>query len=70
MGNIDEELIDEALNAPKKKKLPVFRITAAAAALVFIALAATVLVNINKQLDIIAGSHISNAQTSEKPDNT
>ena len=22
MGNIEEELIDEALNAPKKKKLP------------------------------------------------
>ncbi len=70
ISNIDEELIDEALNVPKKKKLPVFRITAAAAAFVFIALAVTVLVNINKQPDIIAGSDISNAQTSEKPDNT
>ena len=70
MGNIDEELIDEALNAPKKKKLPVFRITAAAAALVFIALAATVLVNINKQPNMTAESNTSNVQTSEKADET
>ncbi len=68
MGNIDDELIDEAVNVPKKKKLPVFRITAAA--LVFIALAATVLVNINKQSDMIAESNTSNAQTTEKADNT
>ena len=38
MSHIDEELINEAVNASKTKKLPVFRITAAAAAknLVFI----------------------------------
>lgn len=70
MGNIEEELIDEALNAPKKKKLPVFRITAAAAVFVFIALAATVLVNINKQPNMIAGSNTSNVQTSEKTNST
>lgn len=70
MGNIEEELIDEALNAPKKKKLPVFRITAAAAVFVFIALAATVLVNINKQSNMIAGSNTSNVQTSEKTNST
>lgn len=70
MGNIDEELIDEALNVTKKKKLPVFRITTAAAAFVFIVLAATVLVNINKQPNMIAESHTSNVQTSEKTDNT
>ena len=68
MGNINEDLIDEALNSPKKKKLPVFRITAAAAAFVFIALAATVLVNIIKQPDMIAEPNISNVQTSEKTD--
>ena len=70
MGNIDEELIDEALNTPKKKKLPVFRITAAAAALVFIALAAAVFVNINKQPDIVADPDTSNVQTAEKADST
>ena len=70
MGNIDDELIDEAVNVPKKKKLPVFRITAAAAALVFIALAATVLVNINKQPNMTAESNTSNVQTSEKADET
>lgn len=70
MGNIDEELIDEALNAPKKKKLPVFKITAAAAALVFIALAVTVLVNISKQPDMIAESNTSDVQTSDKTDGT
>ncbi len=70
MGNIDEELIDEALNAPKKKKLPVFRITATAAVFVFIALAATVLANVFKQQDIIAESDTSNVQTSEKAGNT
>ena len=70
MGNIDEEMIDEALNAPKKKKLPVFRITAAAAVFVFVALAVTVLVNINKQPDMITESNTSNVQASEKADNT
>ena len=70
MGNIDEELIDEALNEPKKKKLPVFRITAAAAVFVFITLAAAVIVNINKQPDMIAESNTSNVQTSEKTDST
>ena len=68
MGNIDEELIDEALNAPKKKKLPVFRITAAAAALVFIALAAAVIVNINKQPNVTAESDTSNVRKTEKAD--
>lgn len=70
MGNIDEELISEALNASQKKKLPIFRITAAAAAFVFIALAATVLVNINKQPDMIAKPNISNVQKTEKADST
>ena len=67
MASIDDELIDEALNAPKKKKLPVFRITAAAAAFVFIALAATVLISINKQPDMIAESDTS-VQTTKKTD--
>ncbi len=72
MGSIDEELIDEAINAnaPRKKKLPVFRITAAAAVFVFIALAATILININRQPEMIAESDTSNVQTSEKTDST
>ena len=70
MSHIDEELINEAVNASKTKKLPVFRITAAAAALVFIALAATVLVNINKQPDSMTDSKASHVQTSEKSDST
>ena len=68
MGHIDEALIDEAVQATKKKKLPIFRITAAAAAFVFIALAATVLVNINKQPNMITASKASDVQTSEKAD--
>jgi len=68
MSNIDEELIDEAINA--SKKLPVFRITAAAAAIVFIALAATVLVNINKHPNMIAEQKTSTVHASEKADNT
>ena len=70
MGHIDENWIDEAVNAPKKKKLSVFRITAAAAAFVMIAIAATVLVNVFKQPKMIAESDSSNAQTSEKADHT
>ena len=66
MGNIDEELINEAVNAPKKKGLPVFRITAAAAAMAFVAIAAAVLVNINKQPDIINETKASDSRTAEK----
>ena len=69
MGNMDEELINEAVNAPKKKGLPVFRITAAAAAMAFVAIAAAVLVNINKQPDIINETKASDSRTAEKTNN-
>ena len=70
MGNIDEELIEEAVNAPKKKGLPVLRITAAAAALVFIALSAAILVNVSRQPDMIAETTVSDARSAENPSDT
>lgn len=70
MSYIDEELIDEALNAPRIKKLPVLKVTAAAAAIVFITLAATVLINVFKQPNIISESNTSNVQASKKTDKT
>ena len=69
MSNIDEELIDEAVNATKRKRLPVFGITAAAA-VVFIALAAAVLVNSNKQPRTVTEQKSSAVQTSEKTEPT
>lgn len=69
MSNIDDELIDEAVNEPKKKRLPVLRITAAAAAFVFIALAAAVLAGINTHTNNISEAVTSNAQTSKEADN-
>ena len=78
LGSINEELINEALNAQKKKKLPVIRFTAAAAALIFIALSAAILVNVNKHQDMTAKSNTSDtkntgnteASRSPKPDKT
>lgn len=70
MSHIDEELIHETLNAPKKRKLPVVKLTASAAALVFIALSAAILVNMRKQPDIIAQPQTANTQTSSKEENT
>lgn len=70
MSYIDEELIHETLNAPKKQKPPVVKLTATAAALVFIALSAAILVNMRNQPDIIADPETSNTQTSSKEENT
>ncbi len=73
MSNIDEELINEAVNATQKKSLPVMKFTAAAAALVIVALSAAVIVNISKQPDIIAKPDTSNtniADTKEQKDNS
>lgn len=65
MGSIDEELINEAVNAPKKKRLPVIKLTVtAAAALVVVAVSAAAIVNINKQPDIIAEPDGSDIQVS------
>ena len=68
MSNIDEELINQAVNAPQKKSLPVFRITAIAAALVFIALSAVVLVNMNKQTDMVTEPNSTEVKKSENKD--
>ena len=65
MGSIDEELINEAVNAPKKRRLPVMKFTAAAAVLVVVALSAAVIVNINKQPDIIAKPDTSNTKITD-----
>ena len=65
ISNIDEELISEAVNAPKKKNIPVMKFTAAAAALVFIALSASILVNVSKQPDIVKTSDTSNTNITD-----
>ena len=70
LSNIDEELINEAVNAPKNKRLPLIKFTSAAAVLIFAVLSAVVLVNISKQTDIIEESEASCVQTSEKEENT
>lgn len=64
MGNIDEELINEAVNAPKKRRLPVMKFTAAAAVLAVVALSTAVIVNISKKSDIIAEPDGSDIQVS------
>ena len=68
MGNIEEELIDEALNAPKKNKLHIFKITAAAASLAIMTLAAAIIVNISNKPDITAKPDTFDVQISEKTD--
>ena len=68
MGSIDEELINEAVNVPKKKRLPVMKFTAAAAALVIAALSAAVIVNINKQPYITAKPDVSDTKMTDKVD--
>ena len=65
IGNIDEELIDEAVNVSKNRRKPFVKFVTAAAVLVFVALSAVILVNVNKQPNII-----SEPETSEKADNT
>ena len=65
ISNIDEELINEAVNAQKKKNFPVMKFTAAAAALVFIALSASILVNVSKQPDIVKTSDTSNTNITD-----
>ena len=49
MGQIDDKLIDEAVNCPEKKRIPVKTISAIAAALVLAAVSAAFLMNRNKQ---------------------
>lgn len=57
MGHLDETLVNEALTTPHKKKFPVGILTAAAAAVVLMALSAGLIVNVNKRTDqIIAPS--------------
>lgn len=68
ISNIDEELINEAVNASRKKKLPALRITASVAAFASIALVAVIIVNINKQQNMISETGTANVQTSEKAD--
>ena len=65
MSNIDEELINEAVNVPKKKRLPVKKFTAAAAVLIIVALSAAVIVNINKQPEIIEKPDTSNTMIAD-----
>lgn len=64
IGNIDEELIDEAVNVSKNRRKPFVKFAAAAAVLVFVALSAVILANVNKPPNII-----SKPETSEKTDN-
>lgn len=61
MGQIDEALIDEAVNCPKRKRKPVITITAIAAALVLAAVSVAFLVNRNKQPEPPAGVTSPNA---------
>ena len=49
MSNIDESLIDEAVNFPKRKRKPVMAIAAIAAALVLTAVSAAFLISRNRQ---------------------
>ena len=65
IGNIDEELIDEAVNISKNRRKPFVKFVTAAAVFVFVALSAVILANVNKQPNII-----SEPETSEKTDNT
>ena len=64
IGNIDEELIDEAVNVSKNRRKPFVKFVTAAAVFVFVALSAVILANVNKQPNIIA-----EPETSEKTDN-
>ena len=65
IGNIDEKLIDEAVNVSKNRRKPFVKFFTAAAVFVFVALSAVILANVNKQPNIIA-----EPETSEKADNT
>ena len=64
IGNIDEELIDEAVNVSKNRRKPFVKFVTAAAVFVFVALSAVILANVNKQPNIVA-----EPETSEKTDN-
>ena len=64
IGNIDEKLIDEAVNVSKNRRKPFVKFVTAAAVFVFVALSAVILANVNKQPNIIA-----EPETSEKTDN-
>ena len=64
IGNIDEELIDEAVNVSKNRRKPFVKFVTAAAVFIFVALSAVILANVNKQPNIIA-----EPETSEKTDN-
>lgn len=78
MSYIDEELVDEALNV-KKRKLPVLKFATVAAALIFIALSAAIVVSIQKPADIVEQSasersdvqvSVENEQTKKQPEKT
>lgn len=64
IGNIDEKLIDEAVNVSKNRRKPFVKFVTAAAVFIFVALSAVILANVNKQPNIIA-----EPETSEKTDN-
>ena len=64
IGNIDEKLIDEAVNVSKNRRKPFVKFVTAAAVFVFVALSAVILANVNKQPNIVA-----EPETSEKTDN-
>ncbi len=68
LSHLDEDLLNEAVSASQKKAFPVGKIAAAAAALIFIALSAAVLVNIHQPKNITAENSGSKAQISEKAD--
>lgn len=65
IGDIDEELIDEAVNISKNRRKPFVKFVTAAAVFVFVALLAVIPANVNKQPNIVA-----EPETSEKADNT
>lgn len=65
IGNIDEKLIDEAVNVSKNRRKPFVKFVTAAAVFVFVALLAVIPANVNKQPNIVA-----EPETSEKADNT